>query len=171
MPFTILIDQQEKARYHFAGIRANANKSRAPIIVPTEVVYLKTGDYTIRGMKDVVTVERKSLTDLYQTLGQGRDRFEREHERMAEMKRACVVIEASWFDIIRLKPERSNLKPKTVWRTFTSWYARYNIPWLTIEDRRLCELFTFQFLKSAWREFDDDGNNRRPGKRDQGSVD
>ena len=40
---------------------------------------LKAGDYTIAGLEDVVVVERKSIKDLFGTLGQHRDRFEAEH--------------------------------------------------------------------------------------------
>lgn len=158
-PFAILVDGREGHRYQFTGITSGAESGHRPIIVPSETCYLKTGDYTIRGMESLVTVERKSLVDLYGTLGQNRERFEDEHKRMAEMRRAVVVIEAGWEEIIH--PERtaavgewkSKLSPKTVFRTALSWHVKYGIPWMACEDRRFAEIYTFRFLEKCWKEF------------------
>jgi len=152
-PFTILVDGREKAPYRFTGLTTDAADGRRPIIVPTEWAQLKTGDYAIQGMEDLVTIERKSMTDLFSTLGQHRDRFEREHQRMAEFKRAVVIIEATWWEMTKFPPERSKLNPKTVFRTALSWHVRYGVPWMTVEDRRLAEIFTFRFLEKCWKEF------------------
>jgi DNA excision repair protein ERCC-4 len=152
-PFTILVDGREKAPYRFTGLTTDAVDGKRPIIVPTEWAHLKTGDYAIQGIEDLVTVERKSMADLFSTLAQHRERFEREHERMAEFRRAVVVIEAMWWEIINFPPERSKLNPKTVFRTALSWHVRYGVPWITLEDRRLAEVYTFRFLQKCWKEF------------------
>lgn len=171
VPFTVLIDGREKAHYRFTGIDADAKDGRRRIIVPTQRAYLKSGDYTVVGLEETAVVERKSLADLYGTLGQNRDRFRAEHERMAEMKRAIVVIEASWFEIIHMPPSfdyagqvlQSKLNPKTVFRTAVSWYVRYGIPWIVAEDRRFAEIYTFRFLEKCWKEFGNDGDAERDG--------
>ena len=157
-PFTILVDGREKQPYTFGGLTADANKRNRPLQISTQWHSLKTGDYSIGGMEDFVTVERKSLPDLYNTLGQHRDRFEREHERMAEMKRAMVVVEASWEMV--LYPERwydnwrSKLNPKTVMRTAVSWFSKYGVPWLACEDRRFAEIYTFRFLEKFYDQYE-----------------
>ncbi len=154
-PFTILVDGQEKAPYRFNGIRGDAGQQHRPIIVTTEWVHLKTADYSIRGLENQVVVERKSLSDLYKTLGQHRDRFEREHERMLEIVNgggsAIVVIEADWETAIHWPPQRSQLPPKVVFRTAVSWQIRYRVPWHFLPDRRFAELFTFRFLEKFYR--------------------
>jgi ERCC4-type nuclease len=155
-PFTILVDGREKAPYRFTGLRADKAQRCRPLIVPVEWSHLKTADYTVQGLEEVVCVERKSLADLYSTLGQHRERFEAEHQRMAEFRRACVVVEASWFEAITMPPEPSRLNPKTVFRTAISWHLRYGVPWFFCEDRRLSEVFTFRYLEKAWKEFRDD---------------
>ena len=155
-PFTVLIDRREKAPYPFTGIRSDAAQGRRLLVIPSNRTYLKTGDYTVAGMEEKITVERKSLEDLFSTLGQHRERFEREHERMAEMRRAAVVIEASWWEILQLPPGYSKLNPKVVFRTSLSWFVRYGVPWFAVGDRRLSEVFTFRFLEKAWKEFSDD---------------
>lgn len=153
-PFTILVDGREKAPYQFTGLTSDADKHHLPIIVTWQWAHLKTGDYTIEGLENQIAVERKSLEDLYNTLGSHRDRFEAEHRRLAQYPRgqACVVIEATWDDILSRPPERSKLRPKTVLRTAVSWQAKYGIPWNTVVDRRLAEIWTFRFLEKCWRQ-------------------
>lgn len=151
-PFTIIIDRQEKAPYSFTDIRADANRQHRPWIVRSRFESLKTGDYSIEGFESAVTVERKSLSDLYTTIGQHRERFEREHERMAEMEFAAVVIEEDWETILRQPPTRSRLPPKNVFRVAVSWMQRYGVPWLAMADRRLAELTTFRLLEKFWKE-------------------
>jgi ERCC4-type nuclease len=155
VPFTVVIDTRETAPYHFAGLKADAKDKGVPLLIPTVEAGLKTGDYAIEGMENMATVERKSLADLYSTLGQNRERFEREHERMAEMKRAIVMIEASWYEILKWPPPHSSLNPKTVFRTALSWHARYGVAWIAADSRRFAEIYTFRWLEKIWKEFHD----------------
>lgn len=153
VPFTILVDGQEKAPYHFAGLRADSDKRYRPLIVPTEWCHLKTGDYSIKGYESLVTIERKSLSDLFGTLGseERRDRFEREHERMSRMEYAAVVIEASWTDILKSPPFESRLHPKSVIRTALHWQQRFGVPWMTLDCRELAEATTYRLLEIFWQ--------------------
>lgn len=151
-PFTVTIDSREQAPYGFTGIIADAAQHGRPITVPIEFATLRSGDYSIAGMHDLVAVERKSLADLYSTLGQGRERFQREHERLAEFAFAAVVIEADWETILKHPPERSKLLPKTVHRTMVSWQIKYGVPWLAMNGRRLAELTTFQILSKFYSQ-------------------
>jgi len=146
-PFTILVDGREKAPYTFSGIRANADRGHRILEIPRKWAHLQTGDYTIEGMEDLVAVERKSLEDLYSTLGQHRERFEREMQRLAAMEHAAVVIEADWWRILQRPPTMSRLLPKTVFRTALSWAERYGVHWLAMPDRRLAEITTFRILE------------------------
>jgi ERCC4-type nuclease len=151
-PFTVLIDGREKAPYTFTELNADANKGNRPLSVATRWAYLPTGDYTIAGMESLIAIERKSLVDLYSTLGQHRERFEREHERMASMTFAAVVIESDWSTILNCPPERSRLLPKVIFRTAISWMQRFGVPWLTFTDRRLAEIATFRILEKFWEK-------------------
>jgi hypothetical protein len=100
-PFSIARDQQEKAPYGFESIPGRGASQGYRQVAKVETKHLATGDYSIIGLEDRVVVERKSLVDLYGTLGKGRERFEREFERMTAMDFANVVIEADWREIIR----------------------------------------------------------------------
>lgn len=150
VPFTILIDQREGMPYFFHGMRANASRSHRPLVVETKFAHLKTGDYTIEGLEDLITIERKSLSDLFSTLGQNRRRFEAEHERMSQMNFAAVVVEADAETILKSPPEGSKLLPKSVYGTYLSWSMRYGVHWYLCEDRRLAELTTFRLLEKFY---------------------
>jgi DNA excision repair protein ERCC-4 len=150
MPFTLVIDTREQAPYSFSGIRADADKQGRPVEVPVKFAALPAGDYSIEGYETKVAIERKSLADLYSTLGQGRERFEREHERLASCGFAAVVIEASWEEILRRPPPNSRLTPRTILRTSQSWAIKYGVHWVPAVDRRFAELWTFQTLRKFW---------------------
>lgn len=154
-PFTILIDDREGAPYGFGRILADARDGNRPIYVPKRFSRLETGDYTIDGLEDQIAIERKSLADLYNTLGQGRQRFEAEHKRMAEIiaagGEAAVVIESDWSRILLEPPDESRLNPKTVHRTWVNWWLRYGVAWITASDRDLAERTVFRILEVFWR--------------------
>jgi ERCC4-type nuclease len=152
-PFTILIDTREQAPYSFRGFLADANRDNAPLVVPVKTATLQTGDYSIDTMKDQVAVERKSLSDLYGTIGQGRERFERELVRLDDMEFAAVVIEAGWSAIIGHPPTHSELRPKTVYRSIIAWQQRYpRVHWWACDTRTFAERTTLRILQRFWTD-------------------
>ena len=61
---------------------------------------LKTGDYSIEGYEELLTIERKgSIAELANNLVE--DRFERELERMESFKYAFMILEFSMDDLIK----------------------------------------------------------------------
>lgn len=148
-PFRIVVDSREQAPYTFEGYRSADGQ---PLIIPTAEGGLPTGDYSIAGYEDEVCVERKSIGDLFATLGQRREQFEAEHDRMAGMASACVVIEATWDDIILRPPKQSLLNPKSVFGTAASWLHKYGVPWFTLGHRKAAELWTYTFLKAFHKQ-------------------
>ena len=159
-PFAVAVDQREKAPYAFAGMSSVLVDCRGygRLVVKVERQFLNTGDYSIVGCEDLVAVERKSLEDLYSTLGQHRDRFEAEFERLNAMDVAAVMIEATWGDV--RAPEqsrgmawRSRLSPKSVMGTIQQWTIRFpKVHWYAPGSRRAAEQGTFLFLERFWRE-------------------
>lgn len=174
LPFTIVRDVNESAPYHFTGIPSDAsdNCNGLPWVVPIvtkslwsmgripialdllkEPVLKGYADYSIQGMEHLISIERKSLTDLYSTLGSRRYEFECEIARLSRLEFAAVVIEADWNTILFDPPASSRLNPKTVSRTVLSWSIRYpNVHWFTCVDRRHGELTTFQLLRQFWKQ-------------------
>ena len=128
----IIIDTREQKSYSFSSITPHP---------PTTIIRtLKTGDYSLDGF-DIsgITLERKSLSDLFGSLGKGRKRFVKELERMAEFDYAAVIIEAEWSTVIRHPPTRSKLNPKSVYSSIIAWQQRYGIHFWCCPGRAFAE--------------------------------
>lgn len=155
LPFTIIVDTREQAPFSFGEIDINAPAGKT-WEVSTLRAGLETGDYSIRGWEHLVTIERKSLEDLYGTIGGGHDRFEREHQRMREMVRrggfAAVVVEASTHQAIEFPPAATTLTPAHLLGNWAHKSIRYGVHWNFLPSRREAELFTFRLLEAFWRQ-------------------
>jgi DNA excision repair protein ERCC-4 len=147
-PFVVMIDTREQLPYEFGNIISDAKHGRVPVIVNRYVGTIESGDYSIVGLQDKIAVERKSKADLFGTLGQGRERFERELERLNRLDFAAVVVECEWSEIYSDPPSRSQLPPKTVFRSVNAWEQRYTrVHWCFCPDRKFAEVKTFRVLE------------------------
>lgn len=157
-PFTVIIDTREQSPYQFRTFKADAkHKTQSgitrPLYIPVEIATLKTADYSVKGFETEIAIERKSLTDLFGTLGSGRERFERELERLSEFKVAHVVIEADWKTILESPPERTKLSPKSVFRSINAWEQEFpTIHWQFMWIRAIAEHKTFRILERFWNQ-------------------
>lgn len=152
-PVEVLVDHREKLPYEFAGLRADQAEGGRPLVIGWHTCHLATGDYTLDGYAHRIAVERKSLEDLYGTLGQHRDRFVDELHRLNLLEWACVVVEAEWSRILYDPPTFSQLRPKTISRSVIAWQQRFpRVHWLFVPDRRHGEAFTFQVLRRFLKE-------------------
>lgn len=111
---TIVVDTREQKPLRF--------EAGTPIVRAK----LDAGDYSLAGFERVFAIERKSLEDLCQTLTRGRDRFDRECQLLAEMRRACILVEADVDDLV-LGRMRSQVAPKSVIGSLSAIHARYGI--------------------------------------------
>jgi hypothetical protein len=144
--FIIIIDQQEKNQFIF------------PKTIKTIRKHLKTADYSLSGYEDRICVERKSKADAWGSVTEGRDRFRKEYERMAEFEKKIVVIESNLEDflippvyvkdgrVIQVKTD-----PKTPINTFISWFEYYNVPFIFVDNHQLGMVFTMRFLDFFYR--------------------
>jgi len=141
--FRIVCDTREQAAYTFSSIKPRP-----------EIIYkgLQTGDYSIEGYEDRITCERKSLQDLFGSAGQGRERFEREFERLSKFEYAALVIEAGLGDIFKNPPEHSQMLPKAVFRTLVSWSIRYGVHVWNAPDRTFSEKLTYLILEKWYQK-------------------
>jgi len=107
---------------------------------------LETGDYSIQGLTDLVTIERKSLPDLLGCIGKGRDRFERELRRMRGYTYKAVVIEAtlkqcaggSW---------RGEITPAQLLGSIASWRVKYKVDFIYAGNAELAAEETLRVLR------------------------
>jgi DNA excision repair protein ERCC-4 len=156
LPFTVLADDRERAAgWRFAGLRADSRNSYRPLVVPVQYTRLLTGDYTVEGLEELITIERKSLSDLFGSLSRNknddaRERFKREHERMAVMSFAVVIIEADWPTIMDHPPADSRLHPASVFGTAAAWQQTYGVHWEAMGSRDLAERRALYHLRRFW---------------------
>lgn len=152
-PFTVIIDTREQSPYSFQSFKSDSRDSGRPLYIPTAISTLQTGDYSVLGFTDEITIERKSLSDLYGTIGGGRDRFERELERMSSFRIAHVVVECDWLTALKEPPARTKLSPKTIFRSINAWEQEFPmIHWQFMGIRSLAEHKTFRILERFWKQ-------------------
>lgn len=149
-PFTVVIDTREQLPWGFRNFKCDSPKQDLPLIVNTIRKTLKTGDYSIEGMESGITIERKSLSDLYSTISQGRERFIAEFERMCEFEFAALVIEADWSMICSKPPKESKLHPKSVFRALIAWSQRYKVHVHAMANPVFAEEMAFRLLQRYW---------------------
>lgn len=146
-PHTLAVDTREQAPFGFQGFEAKEDGKRVPLVIPTQLTSLQTGDYSVSGFESRVAVERKSLEDLYGTLGGGRERFENELDRLQQMEFAAVVVEAPWEKLMD-GIEGRMLTPEAVFGSVVSFQQRYRgVHWWICHHRRDAETVTFRILR------------------------
>ena len=144
-PFKIIIDTREQAPFTFGLIEQFD-------VVEVESRALKTGDYSIAGLEDEVSIERKSVADFYGSIGQGRERFEREMQRLAMLSYAAVVVEGNWQDILFDRPQNILVPARAASNTILSWSIRYGVHFWLCDSRRQAELTAFHLLRHYWKQ-------------------
>lgn len=136
-PITILIDSREQR----------------PLMLPnSRIATLKTGDYSVEGMTEVVAVERKSLSDLFGCIGHDRERFVRELERLANIRYRALVVEAS-FDELLAGLSYSQVNTHAAAGSIIAWSVRYGIPVWFAGSRRNAAGIINKILNKAAEEW------------------
>ena len=105
----------------------------------SRIATLQEGDYSIAfedGEPLSIRLERKSLGDLYGVIGFGRDRFERELERLRSYQYAAIIIEATLDEVLR-GFSRSSISPRAAIGSLCAWSTRYGVAvWFAENHRR-----------------------------------
>lgn len=133
----IIIDSREQLPYKF----------QTPAIRGT----LHTGDYSIAGLENFISIERKSLDDLVGCLCIGRQRFERELHRGKALDFFALVIEASLSDLVNGN-FRSKMTPKSAIQSLMAFSIRYRLPVFFVENRKYGARITESLLLKYSKE-------------------
>ena len=156
-PEIILIeDSREQKGYGSEGL------FKTPHVVRS----LECGDYSVLGSESLVSIERKSLSDLLSSLTTDRTRFETELKRAKLLHRFFVVCETCPEEILR-GDYRSKANPVAVWETLAAFMIRYSC-FLFAQDRRyaarLVESLLQKYVKEHFRAVDSITKASRMGK-------
>ena len=117
--FTIIRDSREKTGCGW-NFKASANCDGMV------VKKLDTGDYSLAGYEDVVMIERKTIPDLWGSLGQWRERFMKEMDRALEYPVRYLIIEGTLSDI-NAGFRYSKLRPEFILASLISLEVKYGI--------------------------------------------
>jgi ERCC4-type nuclease len=110
-PFVILCDTREQSPPPF------------PDGVVLERRTMPTADYTTEALLMIAVVERKSPADLAGTLSFGRERWDREVERMHAFRWKALVVEGSMSDVMHNR----KLHPNSLIGSVASLAARHDV--------------------------------------------
>ena len=112
---------------------------------------LQTGDYSIFGYENRITVERKSKADAYGSIGRGRTRYVKELERLSEIDYSAIVVEASLSNFVE-PPRFSQLNPKSAINSLLAWSMRYGVHIYFADNRVMGNLLTVRILERYWKK-------------------
>ncbi len=152
--FTIIVDTREQNPYFFSRL-GDKNFPNLKYINKG----LKTGDYSLVCFSDPseskhsICIERKSLSDLYGTVGKGRERFQKELERMERFTQKAIIIEANLAEIIRRPPDYTKMPPKAVFRSLIAFSMRHGIQVWACENKSMAEKTAFIILDRFYKDF------------------
>lgn len=145
----MVIVQDSREQLPFSFLSAGAD-------ITVEVGKLECGDYSLKSLETKIAVERKSLSDLVQSISTDRTRFLKELDRARGMSFA-IVCEGSWDDLVNGR-YRSKMHPGAAAATIAAIMARRSVPVHFAGSRQAAELFTAsflrQFLKGKQHELD-----------------
>jgi DNA excision repair protein ERCC-4 len=112
---TIVVDQREQAPLIFTRLAS----------VPGT---LAVGDYSVRGLEHLISIERKSIDDLANSImGANRERLERELLKLRGYRFKRLLVVGSREDIAA-GHYHSKIAPKAVLATLGAFEARYDLP-------------------------------------------
>ena len=107
-----------------------------------------------------MSIERKSLDDLYGTILNGRERFIRELEQLNAMRYAAVIVEAPleqvishlplYFKDMEISPKAQLAKQRTVVGSIRSWSIQYpRVDWWFL-SREYCPIWAYRLMFKFW---------------------
>jgi ERCC4-type nuclease len=133
----ILIDTREQLEYSFS--------------IPAIRRKLDAGDYSIEGLEQEIAVERKSLDDFVSSVIHSRVRFQKELQKLAGYRAACVVVEAGVIDVLQ-KRYRGEAHPNAVLGCALSIILDFGVPVFFCSNRQAaCRFVEGYLLRAAAR--------------------
>jgi ERCC4-type nuclease len=103
------------------------SREQQPLVfqnLPSTVAGLTTGDYSVVGLEDDFTVERKSIQDLFSSLTSGREWFLKELQRMNGYAFRRLLIIGSEREIEMGSSRARGVNPKAILHSLAAIEAR-----------------------------------------------
>jgi len=113
---------------------------------------LRTGDYCLQVAPTLAVVERKSLPDIFGTVGRGRKRFERELVRMQDYRWRTIVIEGTLPELVTWRsPRAGKVQASHVLGSLLAWEIRYGVTHCFAGPREYAARYAYRWLEMRYR--------------------
>lgn len=115
---------------------------------------LKTGDYSIKGFENKFAIERKSLSDLYGTLGGGNARFKKELERARTLDYFAIIIEGCYTNCVNKRFEGANyskMRGPVITSIVFTLHMKYGINVFFTNGRIETKHITRELMTAYWK--------------------
>lgn len=147
--FTIIKDTREQKGWEF---------EESEVCAGMEAAALKSGDYSIAGLEDVLSFERKgSTTELATNLSESR--FEAELERLSHFPFTMIICEFPLSDLLVFPAKTAIPAAKKrfikkrgpyLLKQVTELYVRYRVPFLFFNNPKEAQAFVLSVMKRVW---------------------
>jgi len=149
---TVIVDTREQHPFSFARFQGwFAGIERQP---------LRLGDYSVVGLEEICTVERKDLSDLVRSFTVERCGFVERLRRMSRYPQRLLVITAALSQVKSPYPF-SAVKPNVVIQSLMATFVGLGVPFLSTESHELGEELVasclYQTFLYHWLEHNDYG--------------
>jgi len=152
MKFDVIRDTQEKKNFWMFG-----EYSEIEHVIDQ---HLKTGDYTIVGLEDMLCIERKhTIAELAKNLSEAR--FERELIRMSAFKYAYIILEFGlddaynypYVDIVPYKVRsKAKLRGPFIFKKLGEMCVKYNINLIPCNSPKYAEAMVVSIMKRVYEQ-------------------
>lgn len=133
---TALVDSREQKPLDLAPLRI-------------ETATLTTGDYSVKGLENMVAIERKSEADLLVCIGRERERFDREIQRLLGFDVRTLVVESTW-PAMEAARWNSKITSSQAIGSLLGWIAR-GVPIVMADNHQRAGRFVSRLLFTAAR--------------------
>jgi len=133
----VLIDTREKLPFQFGDD------------VDTVKTKLEVGDYSIKGLEHLVSIERKSLDDFINSTIHNKRRFTQNLMDLTRMEHKAIVVEASLRDVF-MHRYKSKTHHQVVFGMVAAISSRWKIPVFFWENHAYAQMMVEKYLKTIW---------------------
>jgi len=137
-PLEIVIDTREQLPWRF-------NKYDDVSIFAKK---LDEGDYSIYGFEDQIAIERKGMNDFLSSITQGRERFEREIERLSAKRFKFIIVEKTLHIVFTETILNRRIHPNSIIGTLASWHMKYGVQFFFMENAKYAEEMAYRIFKN-----------------------
>ena len=154
----VIVDTREQNPFSFARFHG--------WFAAVEHKALKVGDYSIKGLEQLCTVERKDLPDLITSFTSNRAVFVKRLRQMSQFPHRLLVVTASLSEV-KSSYAHTGASPNKITQSLIAALAGLGIPFLCVDTHHLGEEIVASYLYQVhlyhWLEQNDHGRHIADG--------